>query len=154
MAFLLSTGFKNYMMATDDFAAGFNGNLIKIYGSATSQDAANALIPATANAALGSALLLCTISVDGAGTGLNMGTTPSSGVLAKSVTETWVGNILASGYASFYRGAPSADDGTSSTTAKRVQGTVGILGTDLVIASAYLTLGQEQRIDSYVVGMP
>jgi hypothetical protein len=141
-------------MGTEDFAAGVNGGLIKIYGSPTSQAAADALIPATADAALGSATLLCTISVDGDGTGLNMDTTPVAGILAKATGESWLGDNVASGYASFYRFAPIADDGTLSTTAKRCQGSVGILGTDLIIASSYMTLGQEQRIDSYVVGMP
>ena len=154
MAFKLSTGMRNHLMATDDFAAGINGGLIKIYGSPTSQAAADALIPATADAALGSATLLVTISVSGGGTGLNMDTTPSSGVLTKASAEAWYGTIAASGYASFYRFAATADDGTLSTTAKRCQGTVGILGTDLIVASAYLTLGQEQRIDSYAIGIP
>ena len=154
MAFYISTGLKNHLLATDDFAAGVNGGLIKIYGSATSQSAADALVPINANVALGSALLLCTISVDGAGGGLNMDTAPISGILAKSTTEIWVGEVLASGYHSFYRYAPSADDGTLSITAKRCQGSSGILGTDLILAAAYLTLGQDQRIDSYVIGMP
>ena len=154
MAFKLSTGMRNHLMATDDFAAGVNGGLIKIYGSPTSQAAADALIPATADAALGSATLLCTVSVSGSGTGLNMGTVPSSGVLTKAAAEAWYGTNAASGYASFYRFAPIADDGTLSTTAKRCQGTVGILGTDLIVASAYFTLGQQQRIDSYAIGVP
>jgi len=63
----------------------------KIYGSPTSQAAADALIPATADAALGSATLLCTVSVSGGGTGLNMDTTPSSGVLTKAAAEAWYG---------------------------------------------------------------
>lgn len=154
MAFKLSTGMRNHLMATDDFAAGVNGGLIKIYGSPTSQAAADALIPATADAALGSATLLCTVSVSGSGTGLNMDTVPSSGVLTKAAAEAWYGTNAASGYASFYRFAPIADDGTLSTTAKRCQGTVGILGTDLIVASAYLTLGQQQRIDIYAIGVP
>jgi hypothetical protein len=154
MAFKLSTGMRNHLMATDDFAAGVNGGLIKIYGSPTSQAAADALIPATADAALGSATLLCIVSVSGGGTGLNMDTTPSSGVLTKASAEAWYGTNVASGYSSFYRFAPIADDGTLSTTAKRCQGTVGILGTDLIVASAYLTLGQQQRIDSYAIGIP
>ena len=154
MAFKLSTGMRNHLMATDDFAAGVNGGLIKIYGSPTSQAAADALIPATADAALGSATLLCTVSVSGGGTGLNMGTVPSSGVLTKATAEAWYGTNVASGYASFYRFAATADDGTLSTTAKRCQGTVGILGADLIVASAYLTLGQQQRIDSYAIGIP
>lgn len=154
MAFKISSGLANHLMATDDLAGGLDGGLIKIYGSPVSQEAANALIPPTANAALGSATLLVTISVNGTGTGLTMDPTPISGILYKDAAETWLGEISASGYPAFYRFAAIADDGTESTTAKRCQGSVGQLGTDLVIKSSYLTLGNEQRIDSYAIGIP
>ena len=131
-----------------------DGTVVKIYGSPTSQSAADALIPTNAYDAIGSATLLATISVDGAGTGVTFEAAPINGVVYKNTAETWVGDIVASGYASFYRMELSADDGSSSTSAIRVQGTVGVVGKDLILASAYLTLGQEQRIDSFVLAVP
>jgi hypothetical protein len=131
-----------------------DGTVVKIYGSPTSQSAADALIPTNAYDAIGSATLLATISVDGGGTGVTFETSPINGVIYKNTAETWVGDIVASGYASFYRMELAADDGSSSTSAVRVQGTVGVVGKDLILASAYLTLGQEQRIDSFVLAVP
>ena len=155
MGLKVSTGLRNYMLASgDDFATGMSGILIKIYGSATSQAAADALIPATADAAIGSATLLCTVSVNGAGTGGTFDTSPSGGVLTKAAAESWTGTNAASGYASFYRGVLSGDTGTLSTTEKRIQGTVGTVAKDLIVANAYLTIGVAQPINSYSIGFP
>jgi len=152
-SFKVSTGLRNYRLGTGSFAAGMSGFLIKIYGSPTSQAAADALIPATADAALGSLTLLCTVSVDGGGTGGTFGT-PSAGVIAKAAAEVWKGTNVASGYASCYRGVLSSDTGALSTTERRVQGSVGTVGKDLIIANAYMTIGNEQPINSYSIGDP
>ena len=152
-SFKISTGLRNYRLGTGSFSAGMSGFLIKIYGSTTSQAAADALIPATADAAIGSATLLCTISVDGGGTGGTFGT-PASGVIAKAAAETWTGTNVASGYASFYRGVLNSDTGALSTTEKRVQGSVGTVGKDLIIANAYMTSGNVQPVNSYSIGDP
>jgi len=141
------------MLGSDDFATGMSGFLIKIYGSATSQAAADALIPATADAAIGSATLLCTISVNGGGTGGTFDA-PASGVVAKAAAETWTGTNVASGYASFYRGVLSSDTGVLSTTEKRVQGTVGTVSKDLIIGNSYMTIGNVQPINAYNIGFP
>lgn len=153
--FMISTGVQTHLLTTGDLESAVNGLVFKIYGDATSQSAADALIPDSANDAIGSATLLCTVSVDGLGTGVAFDTTPIDGALYKDATETWKGTNVASGYPSFYRLELSTDDGTESTTAIRFQGTVGILPTkDLVVASSYLTTGEEQRIDNYLIGLP
>jgi hypothetical protein len=156
MAFKISTGLRNFLLGSgDDLATAFNGDmLIKIYGDPTSAEAADALVPTSPNDSIGTATLLCTISNAGAGTSLNFEVTPVSGVLAKSSTEEWYGTNVASGYASFYRAASMSDTGASSTTAKRMQGTVDVLNCDLIVASKYLTISQEQRVDNFYVGMP
>lgn len=154
MAFLVSTGLRNHLLDTGSFIAAADGMELHIYGSPTSQAAADALVPSSADDAVGSATLLCTVTVDDGGTGLGFATAAASGVIAKDSAETWLGTNLATGYASFYRLTESTDDGSASTTVKRCQGSVGTVGTDLIIANAYMTLGEEQRIDSYVVGIP
>ena len=141
------------MLGTGPFSTGMSGYLIKIYGSATSQAAADALIPATADTAIGSATLLCTISISGGGTGGTFDA-PTSGIITKAAAETWIGTNAASGYASFYRGVLSSDTGVLSTTEKRVQGSVGTVGKDLIIANAYMTSGVVQPINSYSIGFP
>ena len=154
MSFIISTGLQGHLMATADLKSALDGTVIKIYGDAVSQAAANALIPATADAAIGSATLLSTISVGGAGTGITFEGTPVNGAIVKTAAETWLGTNGNSGYAAFYRIELASDTGALSTTAIRAQGTVGQLNTDLIIAAAYMTSGQEQRIDSYVIGIP
>jgi len=151
--FKLSTGMKNAIaavMATDWNA---NNMVLRIYGSPTSQAAADALIPAATNTAIGAATLLVTISNNSAGTAITLNTTPTDGVLTKTVAETWSGVIAASGYPSFYRASAIADTGALSTTEKRYQGTAGALNKSLIV-QAYMTLGQTQPIDGYALGVP
>ena len=150
----VSTGLRNYILATDDVAAGLNGGVIKLYGSTVSEADAQTLIPATADAAIGSAVLLCTISNDGAGTGINLDTTPSNGVIGKASGEVWRGEMVASGYFSFARFCTDGDTHEESTDEKRLQLTVGVLGKEIIVSTAYKAIGDEQRIDQFYLGMP
>jgi len=151
----VSTGLRDHFCVTGDLEAGLNGGVIRFYGSPTSQAAADALIPATADASIGSATLLCTISNNGAGTGINFDTTPASGVLSKASGETWLGDMVAAGYFSFARFSSLSDAGGDSTTEKRIQLTVGVLpDKEIVVASAYKPLGEEQRMDAFYIGFP
>lgn len=143
--FKISTGLRNHLLASDDLAAGLNGGVIRMYSGTE---------PATADAALGAAVLMVTISNNGAGTGINFEVTPASGILSKATAETWLGTLEASGDYSFYRFSSLTDDGLESTTEKRVQGTIGVLNEDLLVSSISKTIGTEQRIDSYYIGMP
>lgn len=152
--FKISEGLQYHLATTGDLISALDGKVFKIYGSPVSDAAAKALIPATASAAVGSATLLCTISAGGDGTGVTFDQVPISGAVYKNSAESWYGENVASGYPSFYRLEEDTDDGTASTTAIRCQGSVGTINTDLVIASEYLTLGEEQRIDSYTIGIP
>jgi len=143
--FKISTGLRNHLLASDDLAAGLNGGVIRMYSGTE---------PATADAALGAASLMVTISNNGAGTGINFEATPASGILSKATAETWLGTLVASGDYSFYRFSSLTDAGLESTTEKRVQGTIGVLNEDLLVSSISKTIGTEQRIDSYYIGMP
>ena len=150
----VSTGLRNHLLVTGSAKAALDGKIIKFYGSPTSTAAAEALVPATADAAIGSATLLVTISVGGLGTGVTFDTTASSGVLAKDPSEVWKGTMVATGYFSFCRIVASDDDGSESTTAVRAQLTVGVLGKEVIVSSANKTSGEEQRLDQFYVGVP
>ena len=143
--FKISTGLRNHLLTGDDLAAALNGGVIRMYSGTE---------PATADAAIGAASLMVTISNNGAGTGINFETTPANGILSKATAEVWLGTLVASGNYSFYRFSALADAGAESTTEKRVQGTIGILNQDLLVSSVSKTIGDEQRIDSYAIGMP
>ncbi|KKS16794.1 MAG: hypothetical protein UU74_C0033G0026 [Candidatus Woesebacteria bacterium GW2011_GWA1_41_7] len=135
-------------------AEAINGNVIRCYGSPTSEAAADALIPATPEASIGAATLLCIISAGGDGTGVNMATVPVNGVLAKDPAESWWGTMLASGYFSFYRISATADTGGASDTEPRLQGTIGVIGADFIVSNRFKSIGEKQEMNAFYIGEP
>jgi len=144
MALIPSTGLRNKMLDTGSLKTIMAAGLIKIYSGA---------VPATADAAV-TGTLLCTISIGGAGTGINFEAAAVSGVLAKATAETWSGTNAATGTASYYRHVAAADDGTLSTTQARLQGTVSTVGADMNLSSVSLVAAASQAIDFYSVTLP
>ena len=144
MAIKTSTGLRNAMLATGSAKAALDGGRINIYAGAA---------PATADAAVGGATLLCAITLNSTGTGILFDTAAVNGVLAKKPSETWSGAIAATGTAAWYRHVAAADDGTLSTTAPRLQGTVALIGADLNCDPNFIS-GQPKVIDHYVVALP
>lgn len=143
MTLKISTGLRTAVLVTGSLKAALDAKLVYIYGGA---------VPADADAALGSATLLCTISVGGVGTGVTFESTPVDGALVKTAAETWSGTNAATGTATFWRIAASADDGTASTTAVRVQGTFG--GSSGLLSNPALTSGAPQTIDNCSIALP
>lgn len=128
----MSTGLCNYLLDTGSLKTCFDGAAkLFIYGGA---------IPATADAALGAAVLLVTVA--NAGAEVNFDTTAAGGFLAKKPSETWTANGAANGTATFYRYQFTGDTGALSTTNKRIQGTIGTTTLfDMVVASAAVSIG-------------
>lgn len=145
MTIKASTGLRDGTLVTGSLRSLLNGGRINIYAGAE---------PATADAALGGATLLCAVTVNSTGTGINFDTTASGGVLQKAPGEVWSGVNAATGVASFYRHVAAGDAGDASTTAARLQGTIGIAGADLNLSSTSLTSGATQTIDYYSVALP
>jgi hypothetical protein len=139
-----STGLRTKMLDANPFKTVMALGLLKIYAGT---------VPADADASIGSATLLSTISVGSSGTGLSMAASAAAGVIAKAA-ETWSGVNAATGTASFYRHVAAGDDGTLSTTQDRIQGTVATVGADLNLSSTALVSGATQTIDSYSVALP
>ncbi|MFM9922751.1 hypothetical protein VLK31_07155 [Variovorax sp. H27-G14] len=139
----LSTGLRNYLLSTGSLKAALAGGEIRIYSGT---------VPATADDAIGSAVLLVTIK--NAGAGINFDTAAAAGVLPKAPGETWTGVNVATNSSSFFRHVLAADTGASSTTAARIQGTCAVAGADLNLTSTSLTSGATQTIDSYTVAQP
>lgn len=144
MTLKVSTGLRNKLLDTGSLATLMAGGLIKIYSGSP---------PASADdAASGS--LLCTISLNSTGTGINMASTASGGVLAKSTSETWSGVVALSGAATYYRHVAASDTGASSTTQARLQGEIATAGAELNLSSTTLTSGATQTVDYYSVALP
>jgi hypothetical protein len=145
MTLKASTGLRNYMLVTGSLSAALQGGFIKIYAGA---------VPADADAALGSATVLCTISVDDDGvTGLSLDTTAVAGSVTKA-DEVWSGTNTATGTASFWRFYKTGDTGALSTTAIRLQGNAATSGSELIMTTVSLASGAPQNIDYFAVALP
>ena len=135
MAFRLSTGLVNAIMATSSLKSaleGASGFLIDIYSGTqpTNPDAA------------ATGTLLVTVSLGGAGTGMHFETAATAGVLPKKASETWSGTAVATGTAGWFRIRATTDAGTgASTTASRVDGAIATSGAEMTLGSLTLTSG-------------
>ena len=107
--------------------------------------------PLTADAALADETLLVTIQVNGGG-GMQFAFA-NEGTIMKDINQSWLGNVIATGTPTYYRLCPMNDDNTASTTAVRVQGSVGATG-DLKLGTTTLATGNPQSIDFYQLRLP
>lgn len=139
MALKSSTGLKNAILATDSFRSVLGGGVIKIYGGP---------VPADADSAASSDLL-CTISLDDTGGGLSFEATATGGVITKSTGEIWKGTTAVDGIATHYRFVTAGDTGGASASEPRLQGSVGMVGSDLNLSNTSLIQGAVQTIDYY-----
>lgn len=141
---ILSTGLRNKLMDTGSLKSILAGGLIKIYSGTP---------PTTADAAA-TGTLLCTISNNSTGTGINFDTTAAGGVISKAAGETWSGVNAASGTATYFRHVAAGDDGSASTTQARIQGYISTVAADLNLSSTALVSAATQTIDYYSVTIP
>lgn len=148
MAIKVSTGLRNYMLDTGGLDAGLGTGFIKIYSGTA---------PATADAAV-TGNLLCTIYSDypTESVGITMAASATNGAIQKNGAETWSGTVTGAGTqtAGYYRHVAAGDTGGASTTEKRIQGTIGVIGEDMNFTSTSLTNGTIQTIDYYVISLP
>lgn len=128
----VSEALRNYVCVTGSLKQALDGGNIKIFA------AANA--PATAeDAELGT--LLRVVSLNGDGSGLVFDSSVAGGVLSKPISAVWSGTNLATGVPKYFRWVMPGDAGDANTTARRIQGTVGVAGADMNISTATLTSG-------------
>lgn len=142
----ISTGLRNHLMLSGSFKGGLDGSIINIY-SGTAPANPDDAVPSAAT-------LLCTISVDGAGTGVTFEASATPGLLLKAAGEQWQGSNAANGTATWFRLVKTADDGSASTTALRLQGSVAIGGADLNLTNTSLVAAAVQTVDYFSVLMP
>lgn len=115
----VSTGLADHLATTGSIKGALDGGFIKLYHVAEP-----ATIPEDADAAV-TGTLLWTISLNGDGTGLVLeGRTGERGIFKPS-DATWSGPTTAGPMPNYWRFVTPGDDGTASTTQKRIQGTAG-----------------------------
>ena len=140
-----STGLRNAMLGSQSFRDSLNGSELRIYSGP---------VPSTADDAVGAATLLITVTVDGTGGGLTFSDTPENGAISKTSSEVWKGTISNTGNATWFRLTAASDTGASSQTAYRVQGNIGVAGTDMIVANPLLTETEEFVLNYFAVALP
>lgn len=143
MTMKVSTGLRNAMLGTASLKNTLTTMVMRIYSGAP---------PADADAAV-TGTLLVTISKDGAGTAMGLGTA-AAGIISKAAAETWQGTVASSGTAGYFRLVNTADAGGASTTEPRIQGTVAAAGADLNLTNPVLTAAAVQPINSLNIALP
>ncbi len=146
MAMRISTGLANKLLDTDSAKAileGASGFFIDIYTGSR---------PASANTAPTGTKLVRLYS-NGTSAGLHFETTAVDGELVKETTETWTGTVLATGVAGWFRILESTDDGSTSTTLPRADGSVSTTGADMNMSSVNLTAGAIHTLPAFKVSI-
>lgn len=145
MGMKISTALAKGLLDTGSLSDLLNGMTLKIYGGTE---------PISADAALGSATLLCEISLDGLGGAISFEAAAVQNVLQKNSSETWKGTVQNTGVATFCRMELGSDTGNASTSEVRIQGDVGIAGKFLNLSSTSLTASAEQVIANLAIAIP
>jgi hypothetical protein len=145
MTFHVSTGLRNSMLDTESFKTSMDLGLLRIY---------KGTVPADADAALATAVILTELTVDAGATAGTWEAVAVSGIISKTVAETWQGLNSASGLATFFRFVQPADDGTADPTQLRIQGAVALVGGELNLSNTTLTIGGTQTVNNFNVALP
>ena len=145
MALRLSSGARLALANTEGLKSIFNGGLIDIYTGGQ---------PASADyAETGTKLVrISLISGTSSTSGLIFGTAAAN-ALPKSAA-VWSGLIAVAGVAGYFRLYATAGTSGTSGTDRRIDGNVGLSGSDLVVANSSLALGATLTIDTFTLTVP
>lgn len=134
-----STGLRDYVHAVGSLRQALADSVIRIYSGP---------VPVSADSVLsGSNVLLCEIT--GESGFFNFAAESVGGVMTKQLDDLLEGEIIATGTPTFYRHVLPSDVGDASTDAIRIQGTVGLAGTDMELSSTSMVAGGSQRLSSH-----
>ena len=142
----LSTGLRNHQLSGGSMRGALNGGVIRIY-SGTPAATPDAAVP-------GAATMICEISENSTGVGLQFEAAAVGGRLQKSAGQVWSGAATADQQATWFRFTPIADDGSESATALRLQGSVAQSGGDLNMSSTLFATGGTETVDFFSIFQP
>ena len=145
MALRFSSGLRTALAGTMGLRQILEGGLIDIYTGGQ---------PASADyAETGSKLVRISVaSGTYATSGLQFGTC-AAGVLPKSGTS-WSGVVSLAGVAGYFRFYGTAGTSGSSAVENRIDGNVGLSGSDLVLANSSLVLNATVTVDTFQLTVP
>lgn len=144
MSIKITGALRDHLLVTGSLTGALTGMIIRIYGGT---------VPSLPEDSISGNTLLCTISDNKTGSGLDFEAAAYNGLLTKEGSQVWAGDCAADGTATFYRLSGTGDTGGSSISEKRVQGTVGTAGADLNVTNTSFVTDEEKRIDYYSIGM-
>lgn len=144
---LFSTGLKTAVLTTDSLRAALLNGKLQVYAGPTLPVSPDDPLPGDQT------LLVDYTDTDSGGFDLTFEAAVSAGALVKTAAQVWQGAALANGTATWFRYTKTGDNGLLSTTAIRVQGTVGGAGADLFLATTNMVLGVDYFIDAFAIAV-
>jgi hypothetical protein len=152
MTIRLSTGARNGVMRTNPMDTLLSGGFLFLFSGTQ---------PATADLA-SAGTLLAAISIGGLGvTGLTFSDGDNAGEIKKNAGESWQGTGLAANTARWFRYqaldtnyATTLANAQAANTTVRIDGSIGVSGSDLVAASVAIAVGAPITIDTFVLRLP
>ena len=117
----LSTGLADHLAGGGSLKSALDGGRIRVF---------NGTPPANPDLAA-TGTVLWTITVNGDGTGLTLDATAGNRGITKPTAAVWAGPTVA-GTPTYWRFEAAGDDGSASSTAKRMQGSAGTSPADLL----------------------
>lgn len=157
----VSTPLANDMLAGESLIAALGGGFLILFSGPVPDDCDAALNMDDDHTQLS----LITVGNDGT-TGLTFEATAANGAIQKTIGQNWSGSCTFDGandgdstqLATFFRFIAAADIAelgrTEATTQKRLQGTIGALGTNMILTNPTLTAGNVQAINTFQINMP
>ena len=145
MSIRLSTGLRNKVLESG-LKPALDGGFINIYPGSQ---------PASPDTGA-TGTLLGTVSIQGLGaTGLTLQVPAVLGVISKTAAEVWSFLGLTTGQAGWFRYFEAGDTpSANSTTAARLDGTIGTAGADIDIGNSNIAEGSSNTMDKFAVTLP
>jgi hypothetical protein len=142
MAIRLSTGAQNGLAGSLGIKDLFNNGFIGVFSGGQPVDANQAE----------TGILLATISANSGTTGVPLGTA-GAGQISKAATP-WSGLCVVAGVAGWFRFYDANMTTGSNGTAVRMDGNIGVSGSDMVMSNTNMVLGATTTIDQAAFVVP
>ncbi len=144
MAFHISTGLAESIIGGSSIKDTMDLGFIDIYSGT---------VPADADASIGTATLLCRVSLNSTATGLTL--LQDGRLLRKPPADVWSGTNAATGTATFYRQVLTGDTGDLSAADARIQGEVGLTNySEMTLTDTSFVSGSTFSLGGYVLEQP